>query len=167
LRQAQHDVQEAQAELQQTKDADAAVQDSLRSENQSLTRRLSEAQTANTKLRTDNQQLNQQLGTTRQAVQLQQQHLEQLQTDNQEPAQTMTVAEARAACIENLRQIDAAKAAWALQNGKTTADIPTEQELIPYLPDNTFPVCPSGGIYTIGAVGVAPTCSIPGHALPQ
>ena len=50
---------------------------------------------------------------------------------------------------------------------KTDDDIPTALELLPYLKDAVFPTCPSGGTYTINAVGVPPTCSIPGHALPQ
>ena len=39
----------------------------------------------------------------------------------------------------------------------------------PYLGRGTkyeFPVCPAGGVYTIGAVGEKPTCSIAGHVLP-
>jgi hypothetical protein len=68
------------------------------------------------------------------------------------------------ACINNLRQIDAAKQEWALEKGKTAADVPTEEDLMPYL--RKWPVCPSGGTYTINAVGEQPTCSIPGHALP-
>ena len=108
-------------------------------------------------------------------MQLQQDHLQQLQTENQQVAaaaqQTTTdVDEATAernACINNLRQIDAAKNQWALENNKATGAIPSEQDVIPYLKDNLMPVCPSGGIYLIGAIGVPPTCSIPGHVLPQ
>jgi hypothetical protein len=70
------------------------------------------------------------------------------------------------ACINNLRQIDAAKKEWALENGKSGGDVPTAADLKPYFKDGKFPTCPAGGIYTIGAVSNAPTCSIPGHALP-
>jgi hypothetical protein len=69
------------------------------------------------------------------------------------------------ACINNLRQIDAAKNQWALEKGKKTGDVPTQEDLLPYL--SRWPHCPAGGTYTIGAIGEAPTCSIPGHALPQ
>jgi hypothetical protein len=62
--------------------------------------------------------------------------------------------------------MDAAKQQWALENDKTADAIPTAQELLPYL-SMVFPVCPSGGTYTINAVGVPPTCSVPGHVLPQ
>ena len=71
------------------------------------------------------------------------------------------------ACINNLRQIDAAKNEWALEDGKKTGDVPTAQDLKPFFKNGLFPVCPAGGIYTIGAVSNAPACSIPGHKLPQ
>ena len=71
------------------------------------------------------------------------------------------------ACINNLRQIDAAKQQWALQNSKSAGDVPTEADLKPFLKDGVFPVCPSGGTYTIGAVSNSPTCSIPGHQLSE
>ena len=67
------------------------------------------------------------------------------------------------ACINNLRQLDAAKEQWALEQGKKSGDVPTKEDLLPYL--RKWPVCPQGGIYTIGPVGEPPTCSIPGHKL--
>jgi hypothetical protein len=87
-------------------------------------------------------------------------------------------------CINNLRIIDAAKNEWALAENKTTNDVPTWEDLKPYLerdpernkpfvkfdPNNNLPICPSGGIYTIGKVGEPTTCSfsntIPPHVLP-
>jgi hypothetical protein len=68
------------------------------------------------------------------------------------------------ACINNLRQLDAAKNEWALEKGKKEGDIPTQEDLLPYL--RKWPVCPAGGTYTINAIGEQPTCSIPGHKLP-
>ena len=56
---------------------------------------------------------------------------------------------------------------WALENGKTADAVPTQQDLLPYFKGQIFPVCPSGGTYTIGTVGEVPTCSIPGHVLSQ
>jgi hypothetical protein len=44
----------------------------------------------------------------------------------------------RNACINNLRQIDAAKQEWALENDKTADAIPTEQDLLPYFKDGVF-----------------------------
>jgi hypothetical protein len=70
----------------------------------------------------------------------------------------------RNACINNLRMIDAAKEQWALEKNKKDGDVPTQEDLLPYL--RTWPVCPGGGTYTIGAIGQPPTCSIPDHKLP-
>ena len=83
--------------------------------------------------------------------------------------QTQTAASMLDTCIKNLRHIDAAKQQWALENGKTAEAIPIVQDLVPYIGkgNGVFLVCPSGGTYTINAVGVVPTCSIPGHALPE
>ena len=75
----------------------------------------------------------------------------------------------RNACINNLRQIDAAKQEWALEKGKPNGTVVTEADIKPYIkldPNGNLPKCPSGGKYTIGKVGELPTCSIPGHALP-
>jgi hypothetical protein len=69
------------------------------------------------------------------------------------------------ACINNLRQIDVAKNEWALENNKKSTDTPTQNDLAHYMKNGQFPACPKGGIYTIGAVGEAPICSIPGHQL--
>ena len=75
----------------------------------------------------------------------------------------------RNACINNLRQIDAAKQEWALEKGKANGTPVTEDDIKPYLKldaSGNIPKCPAGGKYTIGKVGELPTCSIPGHALP-
>jgi len=70
------------------------------------------------------------------------------------------------ACINNLRQIDAAKNQFALEKGKKNGDAITEADITPYIRGGVLPKCPSGGTYTIGKVGETPTCSIPGHVLP-
>lgn len=79
------------------------------------------------------------------------------------------------ACINNLRQIDAAANEFALEHGKTNGDaINYPGDLIPYIKLNShgkIPPCPSGGIYSIKRVGDKPTCSIgtndvPAHVLP-
>ena len=51
-----------------------------------------------------------------------------------------------------------------VEKGKRATDVPTKQDLLPYL--RKWPVCPQGGTYIIGPVGEKPTCSIPGHELP-
>ncbi len=68
------------------------------------------------------------------------------------------------ACVNNMRQIDGAKQQWALVNKKTTNDIPTWSDLAPYLSRNgtNLPVCPGGGVYTLGRLGEPPKCSV-GH----
>jgi hypothetical protein len=76
---------------------------------------------------------------------------------------------ASAPCINNLRQIAAAENQWVLENSKTTNDVPTSADILPYLRSSHMPVCPDGGTYTIGRVGQPPTCSIGGrgHTLPD
>ena len=71
------------------------------------------------------------------------------------------------ACINNLRQIDAAKQQWALEYKKQTSDTPTERELAPYLKlqAGQMPKCPAAGEYKINSVGEPPTCTIPKHVL--
>jgi hypothetical protein len=84
-------------------------------------------------------------------------------------ATTATQTRWRNACISNLRQIDAAKNQFALENKKTNGDTVTEADLKPYIKldaSGNFPKCPAGGKYTIGKIGENPTCSIDGHVLP-
>ena len=79
------------------------------------------------------------------------------------------------ACINNLRQIDAAANQFALEQGKTTgATINYPGDLTPYIKmnsGNSIPPCPAGGTYSDSTVGTSPTCSLgstvtPAHALP-
>jgi hypothetical protein len=72
-------------------------------------------------------------------------------------------ASQRNACINNLRQLDAAKNQWALENSKKDTAVPAMDDLRPYLHGKI--ACPVGGYYTLGAVAEPPTCSIPGHTL--
>jgi prepilin-type N-terminal cleavage/methylation domain-containing protein len=72
------------------------------------------------------------------------------------------------ACIANLKQIEGAKANWALENKKTSAATPGAADLYgaaAYIART--PVCPGGGTYTINAVDTAPSCSLSasGHTL--
>ena len=79
------------------------------------------------------------------------------------------------ACINNLRQIDAAANQFALEKGKKTGDTITyPDDLTPYIKLNStsvIPICPANGTYAIGSVGNIPTCTLsdlPGspHLLP-
>ena len=66
----------------------------------------------------------------------------------------------RNACIANMRQIDGAKASWALEFKKATGDTPVVADL--YGPDKYIkeePKCPANGAYTIDVVGTKPSCS--------
>jgi hypothetical protein len=118
-----------------------------------------------------------QLQTARQALQLQQDHLQQLAAENQQVQAAATQAappatpqlsadDARDLCLQNLRAIDAAKQLWALEYKKDTKDTPSEKDLLPYLKGGTMPVCPAGGAYLIGAMDEPPICSVPGHVMP-
>ena len=70
------------------------------------------------------------------------------------------------ACIANLKQIEGAKANWAMEGRKSTTDIPRDPELFgPQAYLRSKPTCALGGIYTIGAVADLPTCSYPLHTL--
>jgi len=78
------------------------------------------------------------------------------------------------ACINNLRQIDAAAQQYALENGKKTGDTfnyPADLSIyIKLNANNSVPGCPAGGTYTEGTVGNSPTCDLstltPPHRLP-
>lgn len=86
------------------------------------------------------------------------------------PATTPRTAEdAKNSCINQLRQMDAAKNQWALENKKTSDAIPTERDISPYIKldaDGNLPKCPAGGTYTLNALSTSPTCSIADHVLP-
>ena len=72
-------------------------------------------------------------------------------------------------CINNLRQIDAAKQQWALENGKKSTDTPVAGDITIYLGRgdagsvaNCYcPLSAAGALagYTINAVGVSPACN--------
>jgi prepilin-type N-terminal cleavage/methylation domain-containing protein len=87
-----------------------------------------------------------------------------------------------AACINNLRQIDAAKQQWAMENRQPSTAEPQESDLNPYLGRTGSAngvLCPAGGAdatftssYSINCVTSPPTCNIVptgpnAHVLPQ
>ena len=72
-------------------------------------------------------------------------------------------------CVANLKQIDSAKEQYAMDNKKVAGDSAAFSDLVgsdKYI--KSTPECPSGGTYTIGGIGTAPTCSksADGHTLP-
>ena len=68
------------------------------------------------------------------------------------------------ACINNMRQIDAAASQFALEKGKKTGDAITyPDDLTPYIKMNagsSVPPCPAGGTYACTVVGTGATCSL-------
>jgi prepilin-type N-terminal cleavage/methylation domain-containing protein len=78
------------------------------------------------------------------------------------------------ACINNLRQMDAAAQQFALEKGKTSTDTVTlASDLTPYIKLNSagsVPPCPASGTYSASwGVTNSPTCSrsaeTPAHRL--
>lgn len=68
-------------------------------------------------------------------------------------------------CINNLRQIDAAKEQWAMMENKADGAPVEEAGIAQFIMGNALPDCPQGGSYTPGPIGTDPTCSHPGHSL--
>lgn len=170
LRAVQTQMAQMQQQLDELKNSNAGLQAAeisrLRKQNEIYTNRLAKALATIEELTSGVQQATQQLATARAALQLQQDHLQQLQTENRLVTDAGITIIHRNTCINNLRQIDGAKQQWALEKNKSTDDVPSADDLLPYLKDGVFPVCPDGGAYSINAVDAVPTCTIQGHALP-
>lgn len=64
-------------------------------------------------------------------------------------------------CINNLRQIHSASHSWGLSQGKERGAEIDLQEISAYIKDG-FPVCLSGGKYTVPPLGLSPSCSVHG-----
>ena len=176
LREVKQEAGQLRAQLDQLKNSSVATLSTenarLRAENQGFTQKFPQLQAENNRLHEQNRKLTQQLETAHSAAQQQQEQLQQIQTENQqantapEPSaeQQLSAVTQLNTCINNLRQIDAAKQEWALEKGKKSTDTPTMDDLKPYL--RNIPHCPAGGAYTINAAGQSPECSIPDHKLP-
>ena len=64
------------------------------------------------------------------------------------------------ACIANLKQIEGAKATWALEQKKTNADTPQDSDLFGsalYIREK--PACPANGTYAPNNVATKATCT--------
>jgi prepilin-type N-terminal cleavage/methylation domain-containing protein len=80
------------------------------------------------------------------------------------------------ACINNLRQIDAAINEWALETGQSNsasvATVATVSAYIKLNSANSVPGCPANGTYSTFSIGSTPqvSCTLssqtPAHALP-
>jgi len=182
------DLQKQLAQAEQTLAEEAAAHraelDRLREENAASSRLRDELR----QLRDDAQQKQVQaqgLQAYVAAAQLQQQEkaLNLVQAAQQSQAERVQ----RETCISNLRLIDKAKQNWAtrrfttetfssksfapgqfLSDHNKIADmIPPYNEIVTYFNGSALPTCPAGGTYSLNAVKAAPTCSIPGHVLPE
>lgn len=60
-------------------------------------------------------------------------------------------------CINNLRQIEAAKEQWALENKKSTGDDVVTTAVDAYMKE--APACPANGVYTYDVVGTDASCN--------
>lgn len=74
----------------------------------------------------------------------------------------------RRTCVANLRIIDGAKQQWAIQFRQGGAAQPTMDDLFGagFL-GQSVPKCPAGGGYTVNIVDDLPSCSHPGHDVPD
>jgi len=60
--------------------------------------------------------------------------------------------------VGNLKQIESAKEQWAMDQGKTSADVPVQADLVPqYMKKWPFGPVGNGADYVAGAVNAAPT----------
>jgi hypothetical protein len=75
-----------------------------------------------------------------------------------------SVLTAQNICINNARQLEAAKADWAQKHGATKGAAVAWNDIAPYF-TNGFPKCPEGGNYQLGKAGEAVTCSNPQHRI--
>ena len=171
VRDTQIQMRQLQKDLDELKNSNAGLQAAdlakSRKQNEILTNRLSKAQAIIDQLETEAAQAAQSLATARAALQLQQQHLQDLQTENQLVTDAGLTIVHRNTCINNLRLIDGAKQQWALEKNAPGDAVPTARDLLPYLKDGLFPACPDGGTYSINTVDAIPTCTVTGHVLPQ
>lgn len=80
------------------------------------------------------------------------------------------VAAQKNACIANLHQLVGYKELWRETFKKAPSDVPTDGDL------KRLPIagyyygrerCPAGGVYTLGRLDQKPTCSVPGHVMPD
>jgi DNA repair exonuclease SbcCD ATPase subunit len=177
LRQESQDAQGLRTQLEEVNGRVKAQEDELtglRKDKEDLLRLRNEVR----QLQQAKQQLTQQAAAAQadaeqakaRATQAAQAGAQQLQTERQQADAAQIEASRKTqrdilVCIINLRQLDAAKQQWALEHNKTADAMPTAQDIVPYLKDNTLPTCPAGGTYTLNAVNQVPTCSVPVHVL--
>jgi hypothetical protein len=171
LRQTQAQMWQVRKEMEELKSSSSGLQAAentrLHKQIDIYTNRLAKAQAMIDQLEVEAAQTAQSLAKARAALQLQQEHLQELESEKKLVTDAGMAIIHRNTCIENLRMIDAAKQQWALEKDKTMDAVPRQKDLLPYLKGGVFPTCPDGGTYSINNVDSVPTCSVPGHVLPQ
>ncbi len=176
LRPASQELEQLRANIPDTNQLQAQTQDPndeltrLRAENADVLRLRNEVR----QLREQNQQLTRQAQTAQNQAQNAQAQAEQYRSSAAQASAQAQQAESAVrnqtqslACINNLRQIDGAKQQWALQNNRPAGTPVSPANISTFIRNNIMPTCPAGGIYLINAVGVPPTCSVPGHVIPK
>ncbi len=83
----------------------------------------------------------------------------------QEDEATRAKRERAMQCIANMRIIEDGKTKWAESNGKNGGDAVTLNDISPYLPNLTMPVCPDNGTYNLNEIGIPVSCTVEGHSL--
>ena len=179
LREESQQLQQLRAEVEEAKtNSVQAASDEiarLRKDNEELLRLRNEVR----QLRGDKQQLNNQLQTAQSQAQGVQAQMEAMRANPAQPnpgsqpgpggrpgvVPASTEQANTLACQNNLRAIQAAKQQWATEHQKPGSALMTQGDLLPYL--KAMPVCPSGGVYILNPVSIAPICSIPGHTIGQ
>ena len=66
------------------------------------------------------------------------------------------------ACINNMRQIDAAKKQWSLNSDIATSQQTDTTSVNKYIKGSVTPLCPADGTYTYHDLGQDPECSVHG-----
>ena len=73
-------------------------------------------------------------------------------------------ASQKSACVANQKQIEGAKATWALENKKGNGATPLDTDLFgSTLYIRVKPACPGNGTYTLNSIDTKAVCSVTDH----
>lgn len=135
---------------------------------QSLRNRVRLQEVENQKLTQEILQLQQTQNDPKKIAQLREenQNLREQIEQTQTSVQTETAEMQRTICQQNLRAIKEAKKRYLQNNYRNNLKRNLSQsDLLPYLPEESMPQCPAGGVYSINQLGSDPTCNFGGHSL--
>ena len=68
-------------------------------------------------------------------------------------------------CVNNMKIIEDAKTKWAEANSKNGGDTVSVNDITTYLPNQTMPICPDAGTYSLNEIGIPVSCTVEGHSL--